>query len=74
VIKQLRIIEGLHIQREMQMDNEVRFVMLQKQIPEYNSLGRLYNVVQHPTIAAPFLDSNNYYSIATQQLVLIINM
>lgn len=50
-------LEGLHVQRKMQMDKELAVCHVTETITNINPLGRLYQLVQHPTIAAPFLDA-----------------
>jgi hypothetical protein len=50
-------LEGLHVQRKMQMDEQAAFYHVAESITNINPLGRLYQLVQHPTIAAPFLDA-----------------
>lgn len=50
-------LEGLQVERKMQMDKEIAFCRVTETITNINSLGRLYQLVQHPTIAAPFLDA-----------------
>ncbi|CAN5560034.1 hypothetical protein BH10BAC2_BH10BAC2_33070 [soil metagenome] len=49
-------LEGLQVERKMQMDNEGAVCHVTETITNINPLGRLYQLVQHPTIAAPFLD------------------
>lgn len=49
-------LEGLHIQRNINIDDSNALFHLAETITNINPLGRLYNVVQHPTIAAPFLN------------------
>lgn len=49
-------LEGLHIKRSINMNDETAFFHVAETITNINPLGRLYNVVQHPTIAAPFLN------------------
>lgn len=47
--------EGLQIKRQMELDNEAALCHVTETITNINPLGRLYQMVQHPTIAAPFL-------------------
>ncbi|QEC66666.1 hypothetical protein FRZ67_04885 [Panacibacter ginsenosidivorans] len=49
-------LEGLHVQRKMQMNEHVALCHVTETITNINPLGRLYQIVQHPTIAVPFLD------------------
>lgn len=47
---------GLSVQRTIElMDNQALFVV-RETVTNQNKLGRLYNMVQHPTIGPPFLD------------------
>ncbi|MBV9963306.1 MAG: hypothetical protein JO072_13765 [Parafilimonas sp.] len=50
-------LEGLHVERRLELDNQYSLFKVEETFTNINSLGRLYNVVQHPTLAAPFLDS-----------------
>lgn len=50
--------EGLHIERQMILDEDVALCQVEETVTNINSLGRLYQLVQHPTIAAPFLNEN----------------
>lgn len=47
--------EGLHVTRTISLDKQLALFHVKETISNKNVLGRLYNVVQHPTIAAPFL-------------------
>ena len=49
-------LEGLHVLRNITMHDANAIFHVTETITNTNSLGRLYNVVQHPTIAAPFLN------------------
>ena len=49
-------LEGLHIKREIRIDGVVALCHVTEIITNINPLGRLYQLVQHPTIAAPFLN------------------
>jgi len=48
-------LEGLHIDRQMILDEENAVFSVSEKVTNINSLGRLFNIVQHPTLAAPFL-------------------
>lgn len=60
------VTEGLSIERNIYLDEQQACFVAQESITNISSLGRLYNVVQHPTIAQPFLndqttiDSNGF--------------
>lgn len=49
-------LEGLHITRNITINDATALFHVIETITNINHLGRLYNVVQHPTIAAPFLN------------------
>lgn len=51
-------LEGLKIDRSIQMDEHVGLYIVSETVMNINSLGRLYNMVQHPTLAPPFLNNN----------------
>jgi hypothetical protein len=51
-------IEGMHVGRIIQLDNVHAVFSVKETITNINRLGRLYNIVQHPTLAAPFLDES----------------
>ncbi|MEO8112631.1 MAG: hypothetical protein ABI594_21460 [Ginsengibacter sp.] len=49
-------LEGLRVNRKIILDEENAVFAVKEIIQNFNPLGRLYNMVQHPTLAAPFLD------------------
>ena len=49
---------GLSIRRTLTMPQDVPFVWVQETVKNTNRLGRILNMVQHPSIAAPFLDAS----------------
>ncbi|MEO5603298.1 MAG: hypothetical protein ABIR06_20425 [Cyclobacteriaceae bacterium] len=51
-------LEGLKIDRSIQMDEHVGLYMVSETVMNIHSLGRLYNMVQHPTLAPPFLNNS----------------
>lgn len=51
-------LEGLSISRKITMDDSAPVYCVDEEIINTQHLGRLYNMVQHPTLAAPFLDNN----------------
>ena len=50
--------ESLSVKREIILDNLSPVLFVQELVENTAQLGRLYNMVQHPTIAAPFLDEH----------------
>jgi len=51
-------LEGLHLARSINLDAHNAVFKVNEQVTNTNPLGRLYNMVQHPTIAGPFLTAN----------------
>ncbi|MEO8712460.1 MAG: hypothetical protein ABI405_10075 [Parafilimonas sp.] len=51
-------LEGLHVERTIELDNNNAVFAVKETITNINVLGRLYNIVQHPTLAAPFLNTS----------------
>lgn len=51
-------LEGLHIDRDVVLDTSAAIMLVKESVQNTNSVGRLYNMVQHPTLAHPFLDAN----------------
>lgn len=49
-------LEGLQIQRNIQLDKDSPVYTVTEEVTNTNPLGRLYNMVQHPTLGRPFLD------------------
>lgn len=49
-------LEGLYINRTIQLDEQYAIYCVNEEITNERVIGRLFNIVQHPTIAAPFLD------------------
>ena len=52
------ILEGLSVHRSVLLDPHSPCFMVTEKVTNINPLGRLYQVVQHPTIAAPFLNES----------------
>lgn len=51
-------LEGLKVNRRIEIDKKELVFHTKEIITNILSLGRLYNIVQHPTIAHPFLNAN----------------
>lgn len=51
-------LEGLKIERTIQLEDKSAVFKVDEHITNINPLSRLYNVVQHPTLAKPFLTPN----------------
>ena len=49
-------LEGLSIKRKIILGKQYPVYTVTEVVQNINPLGRLYNMVQHPTLAAPFLD------------------
>ena len=50
--------EGLHVTRKIVLDTFQPVFAVTEEITNTNGLGRPFNIVQHPTLAPPFLDAN----------------
>jgi hypothetical protein len=48
--------EGLAVERLLLLDAENAVYLVKESVKNINPLGRLYNMVQHPSFADPFLD------------------
>ena len=51
-------LEGLQVERNIILDKNTSVFTVKEVVRNINPLGRLYNMVQHPTLAAPFLDND----------------
>ena len=51
-------LEGLAVNRSVSMDKANGLYLITEDVTNINPLGRMYNMVQHPTIASPFLDEH----------------
>jgi hypothetical protein len=47
---------GLAVQRTIRLLGTAPLVLVREQVTNRNKLGRIFNMVQHPTIGPPFLD------------------
>ena len=47
---------GLAVRRTVQLASHAAFAIVREEVTNEGKLGRIYNMVQHPTIAPPFLD------------------
>lgn len=50
--------EGLKVSRNLLMDEHQPVYVVTEKITNTNPLGRPFNIVQHPTLAEPFLDAD----------------
>jgi hypothetical protein len=50
------LLEGLSLKRKIILGKHDPVYIVSEVVQNINPLGRLYNIVQHPTLAAPFLD------------------
>jgi hypothetical protein len=48
---------GLAVRRTVQLAPQSAFAVVREEVTNEGKLGRVYNIVQHPTIAPPFLDA-----------------
>src|SRR5215475_2722331 len=49
---------GLEVKRQVRLSETNAFVSIREEVTNTRKLGRIYNMVQHPTIAPPFLDES----------------
>ena len=49
--------DGITVERTLQMDTKSAAYKVTEKVKNVNTVGRLFNMVQHATIGAPFLDS-----------------
>jgi hypothetical protein len=47
---------GLHVRRHLRLSEVAPLVVVRETVTNRNRLGRIFNMVQHPTIGGPFLD------------------
>jgi hypothetical protein len=47
---------GFEIGRRLQLSEDAALLRVTESVTNHNKLGRVYNMVQHPSIAPPFLD------------------
>src|SRR3546814_8395252 len=51
-------LEGLRVRRQLRLDRRNAVFAIEETVHNIAPLVRLYNMVQHPTLAAPFLDES----------------
>ena len=49
---------GIHVERRAFMESGSPVVLVEEIVANKNPFGRIYNIVQHPTIGPPFLDEH----------------
>ena len=49
---------GMSVERSVHMHEESAVVLVEEFVTNENPIGRIYNIVQHPTIGGPFLNEN----------------
>ncbi|WP_224997884.1 hypothetical protein [Cesiribacter sp. SM1] len=50
-------LEGLQLSRTLQLDADSAVIAVEEKVTNINPLGRVYNMVQHPTLSSPFLNA-----------------
>ena len=50
-------LDGLFIKRKVELDHNSSIIRVTEDVVNQLTIGRIYNIVQHPTLAPPFLDS-----------------
>jgi len=48
---------GLEVRRKVRMPDNSPLAVVREEVTNLNRLGRIFNIVQHPTVGAPFLDA-----------------
>ena len=48
---------GLSVRRRIRMPDDAPLAIVREEVTNRNKLGRIFNMVQHPTIGPPFLDA-----------------
>jgi hypothetical protein len=51
---------GLRVKRQIRLSQKEAFFTVREEVTNTQKLGRIYNMVQHPTIAPPFLDESTF--------------
>lgn len=51
-------LEGLRIERDITIDKSAAVLQVSETVHNTHTVGRLFNLVQHPTLAAPFLNAD----------------
>lgn len=49
---------GIYVERSVLMQRESSVVIVEEFVTNLNPIGRIYNIVQHPTIGGPFLNEH----------------
>ena len=49
---------GLKVKRRVELSTSEALFVVNEEVTNLNKLGRIFNIVQHPTIGPPFLDEN----------------
>src|SRR2546422_10034940 len=49
---------GLKVDRRIELSTTGAFFFVKEEVTNVNKLGRIFNMVQHPTIGPPFLDEH----------------
>lgn len=49
---------GINVERSVLMQRESSVVIVEEFVTNLNPIGRIYNIVQHPTIGGPFLNEH----------------
>jgi hypothetical protein len=60
-------IAGLEVRRRIQLDANEALLRVSEEVTNNNKLGRVYNMVQHPTIGPPFLDETTVVDANARQ-------
>ena len=60
-------LEGLQVDRSMCLDDDSAVFLTEEKVTNLNALGRLFNMVQHPTLAKPFLSDRTIVNCNADQ-------
>ena len=58
---------GLDVTRRIRLSTDAAFFVVTESVTNRNKLGRIYNMVQHPSIAPPFLDERTLVDANAKQ-------
>ena len=58
---------GLTVRRKIDLSSTGAFYVVREKVTNVNKLGRLFNMVQHPTIGPPFLDEHTVVDANARQ-------
>lgn len=66
MMQTISAMEGLRVERSIEIENKSAAYIVNESVTNINPLGRLFNMVQHPTLASPFLDNSTVINCNAQ--------